>query len=796
MGEMNTFLQGIVSVLHGGARHAEWAFEGIGAGRVGTLLLLASAGVWLGYRLGASRLTVFRRRLLTGLRLAFFTLLILLFARPVLYVTTNTPVRSKLLVLIDDSESMDIRDQRTTSEDLRRATLATGQSVKAGAPPLSRTALVRALADNRKLRLWDRLYEHADLSFFAYDADLRPLGVLDQKAAGEVPARAAGLLSALSSKGRTTASGDALRRLLDQTRGQEPAGILLISDGGSNAGSPAEEAATLARESGVPLYVYGPGIDDPEDIMVRRISGSRGVFRKERIEYTVTVRAPAHDGKDMRLVLKEGTRVVGEEEISIKGRGDNTFRIGYVPTEAGFFPVSASIAPEPGEASAENNSATTRLRVLDDQIKVLYLEQEPRWDFRYLLAALERDGRLRVHCLMYAGDPVKPGEEGKPFLREFPATRNELAEYSVIVLGDVDPAKMGDERMRAIRDWVSDLGGAVIFLAGRDHNPAKYAATPLETLLPVEVDAAAREGRARRPEPAPLVLTPAGEMSPMLRLSPDLAENRRIWKAFPAVGWTARVKGVRPGAQVLVEDAKKQSLDGLRPVVATMPCGQGTILYFGFDETYRWRSRVGEKYYSAIWNQIIQRFAIERTLALSPRIQLRTERDDYAAGETVRVAGRIFDADFHPLQRASVDGTLVIRNPDGTERLPQSVRIAGVPGSPGEFRAELEAPVAGTYTLRTELDPGAGITFDVRNDTAERNDTALDAPRLRALAQLSGGAFLREEDLDRLPDLVRKNRTTQPVVRKIELAQSVAWLVMLLLLVSGEWFLRRLWYLK
>ena len=166
--------------------------------------------------------------------------------------------------------------------------------------------------------------------------------------------------------------------------------------------------------------------------------------------------------------------------------------------------------------------------------------------------------------------------------------------------------------------------------------------------------------------------------------------------------------------------------DGLLPAVATMPCGQGSILYFGFDETYRWRSRVGEKYYSAIWNQIIQRFAIERTLALSPRIQLRSERDDYAAGETVRISGRIFDAEFHPLQREAVGATLAIRTPDGAERLPQSIRISGVPGRPGEFRAELEAPVAGTYTLSTELDPGAGITFEVRNATTERNDTALD----------------------------------------------------------------------
>lgn len=795
---MNKILEFIFQTPPGGSLDADLTLEGLAPGWVFVLACALSAVVWLGYRWGAPTLAYRHRVVLSVLRSLFFILLLLLLSRPVIQLIANTPVRSSLLVMVDDSVSMGLIDQRKEKDDMERLRRVKDVSQSGGGSLISRTGMIQALARSEKLDLWKRLHEKCDLEFLAFGEEVRSLGRIDQSNGGSVASKAGAILSALKSQSPVTALGDALQSVLGRTANQSPVGILLVTDGHSNTGSSPVDAASLARQAGVPLWIYGVGIESPDDVMVREIRGTRGVFKNERADFQVTVRAPAKEGQTLHLVLREDGRVVREEDVKIANRGDNVFQIGYEPQAAGYFQITASIAPSPGEASAENNSATTRLRVLDDKVNVLYLEQDPRWDFRYLLAALERDRRLRVNCKLYDGDPVPAGLEGQPFLSDFPGTRAALARYSVLIIGDVNPDELGEQRMLAIRDWVADLGGAVIFLAGRANNPLRYSGTALEPLLPVELNTSvhAEEWKTPSREPIPLALTPAGENSPMIRLSADAETNRKTWRDFPGVHWTARVQSARMGAQVLLEDTRNHTTDGLVPVVATMPYGQGTVLYFGFDETYRWRSKTGEKFYSAIWNQIIQRFALERRMAISERILLRPEHEDYHVGERARVSGRVFDADFQPLKNDVIEGTLLVKTPEGVELPPRKEPISAIPGKPGEFSVDLQTPVEGTYSLSTALDPSGVVSFEVRKSALETNDTFLDVKNLKALAELSGGQFFREEDLEKLPGVVGKHGAVLPVVRKVEIAGSFLWLVLLVLLLSGEWLCRRLWHLK
>ena len=132
---------------------------------------------------------------------------------------------------------------------------------------------------------------------------------------------------------------------------------------------------------------------------------------------------------------------------------------------------------------------STKVRVLDSEVKVLYIEQEPRWDFRYLLSTLQRDRRLSVECVLFDGGAELADEEDSPFLSEFPAKREDLIENEIIIIGDVDPKVLGDDKMKLINEWVGALGGGLIFLAGPKNDPFRYAGTPLEPLLPVQLDA-------------------------------------------------------------------------------------------------------------------------------------------------------------------------------------------------------------------------------------------------------------------------------------------------------------------
>lgn len=814
---IRALLNHLVPPPPGGSAEAALSGEGISGGWAFVLLVVLAAAVWWSYRRGAAGLSRWRRGVLMTLRLLLVSLFVLLLVKPVLMITLNDPVREKLLVLLDDSESMGIKDQRSAPEDVNRAALAANllaPDAGLGAPlpagidkwkSASRSDILGAVTANSRLNLWARLEEKADLHFYRFGRDLHDLGAVASGQPGDgLVSGVPELLKRLTFAEQFTAFGDSIRQLLEENRGQPVAGILLVTDGANNTGAPPEEIAELAREANVPLYTYGIGITGPRDVIVRELAGPRGAFIKERAEFSVKVRAPGYTGQTVTLHLRANGREVDKKEIRLSGDSEAEYRLGFEPQEKGEVRVEASIDPLEGESSRDNNVATTKVRVLDNQVKVLYVEQEPRWDFRYLLSTLQRDRRLAVKCVLFDGGAELADEPGTVFLKGFPATREELVSNEIIVLGDVEPAALGEANMKLLNEWVGEIGGGLIFMAGPKQDPLHYAGTPLAPLLPVELDpnVTAEQWTQRSRLPIKLRLTATGELSPLLRLSDNSLENRQIWNDFSGVHWTARVARAKPTAQVYLEAAGVESDTSSAahlPVIAQQAYGKGTVMYFGFDETYRWRGRVGEKYYTRIWNQIIQSFSLERQLGASARTQLKVARPEYTVGEKVTISGKLYTASFSPLGEASVPGTLSALAPDAPANAKPETREVSLlekPDAPGEYQLDFVARTPGEYRFSTILDPNAVLKFEVTAPRLEQSQTAMDASLLGTMAQISGGRFLREENLNGLPELIASRTMTVPTFKKRELFYSPAWMASLMLLAISEWFLRRLWQLQ
>jgi hypothetical protein len=798
---------------NGASTEVVLSHEGISVGlALLILIVLAACAIWA-YRWGAPGFSRLRRGFLAALRILLVALFVLLMVKPVLMLTINEPVREKLLVVIDTTQSMDIKDRRRSEEDEKRAALAAGlipaaAGLNSALPgdmdkwkDASREDLIRALAGNESLKLWPRLQEKADLVFYSMGRDAHPLGPIsssDDEGGHLSLEESKGFFDKIKYPEEATAIGDSLHEILDENRGQPVTGIFVITDGGNNTGIAPEEIAEIAKQDGLPLYLYGIGITKPKDIVVHDITGSRGVFVKERADFSVKVRGTGYAGQKVKLHLKADGKVVDEQEITLT-ESDSEYKLGYSPQVKGEAVVEASIDPLDDESATDNNAVSTKVRILDSKVKVLYIEGDPRWDFRYLLSTLQRDRRLTVKCVLLNGDPDLGTEANSPFLRGFPSERSDIVSNEIIILGDVDPQMLGAARMKLLNEWVSDMGGGLIFLAGMKYDPFRYAGTPLEPLLPVELAPGLTEAQwsVRSRSPVPLRLTPTGELSNIMKLSDDADLNRKIWKSFAGVRWTARVARARPTAQVFLEDSRPAlaNRDDFMPVIAQQQYGKGQVMYFGFDETYRWRSQVGERYYIQIWDQVIQSFSLERETGASTRTQLKVERPEYMPDDKVVISGQIYSDKFTALTDPSVPGTITITTPDGKQQK-VDVHLLASSDTPGDYSMEYVPKVAGEYHFTTIIDPKAMLKFDVVSPKIEFGDTAMNATLLQNMAQISGGKFLREEDLNGLPALISSNSSTVPSFKTIPLYYSPWWMAALMLVAALEWLFRRVWQLK
>ena len=78
----------------------------------------------------------------------------------------------------------------------------------------------------------------------------------------------------------------------------------------------------------------------------------------------------------------------------------------------------------------------------------------------------------------------------------------------------------------------------------------------------------------------------------------------------------------------------------------------------------------------------------------------------------------------------------------------------------------------------------------------EAGETAMNETLLRELSNASGGAFLREEDLFRLPQLIGQKAERVRSTLEVEIWSSPLYFLILLSLLTTEWLLRKRSHLK
>jgi hypothetical protein len=233
--------------------------------------------------------------------------------------------------------------------------------------------------------------------------------------------------------GEITPIGAALRGLLERLRGQPLAGVILLTDGANNAG---------------------------EDV----------VFKDDLMPLTVRIRSTGCVGRKVTLVLSAGEgpneRVLKvKPDVVITGDGVQTEEIQFVPEHDGRMQLNVRIEPLPDEQNQANNARSKIVRVTSKKIRVLYVESRPRWEYRFLRQAMQRDRRVQPTFLLQEADPetvlVSPGplrgQDGLPpddtgdtppaFIRTFPDRRQDLFGYDVILFGDVNVAYLRDAHL-------------------------------------------------------------------------------------------------------------------------------------------------------------------------------------------------------------------------------------------------------------------------------------------------------------------------------------------------------------
>jgi len=218
-------------------------------------------------------------------------------------------------------------------------------------------------------------------------------------------------------------------------------------------------------------------------------------------------------------------------------------------------------------------------------------------------------------------------------------------------------------------------------IAGKKNDPWTYRRTPIEKMLPVELEAGGAitgigpGGEEINDKPIRLELTAVGKRAPMLRLAADDAASERLWAKLPPIFWVAPVSRAKPAAEVLLVDPSptRSTRYGKMPVVAAQQYGMGQVMWVGTDNTWRWRKNKGDEQYVTLWGQVIQRLALPHLLGASKRTQLTLDKKEYVTNEKVNLYARLYTESYTPITQDKVKAYITENGPDD----PRAHRAAG-----------------------------------------------------------------------------------------------------------------------
>ncbi|MBI3909746.1 MAG: VWA domain-containing protein [Armatimonadetes bacterium] len=750
--------------------------------------MLAWTFYW--YRRDGTRPGALFKTLMGALRLLAMALLLFMAFQPMLRSQRQYITRSVVAVLLDVSESMSrYRDHWVDARKRQETINALGGSPTAARQPRLQQAV--ALLGRPQVDLLNQLEKTHRVLAYTFGSEARPLAV-PRVTNGAQKGRFAAvpLPTALNGQANSTQVGAALEHVLAETAGQPVAGVIVLSDGGQNMGPDPVIAARRAAENRIPIYTAGFGDpNDPRDLAVVNILADEIVRKGDEVVVQVVLRQRKYEGATVPLVLRLGQKELGRAELRLENDLE-VHSFAFIPEQTGLFKLTASVPVQPGETNRNNNTRSFNLRIIDKKLKILAIEGEPRWEFRYLKNAILRDKTVHFACLLADGE-LGSGGEGNVKIFGFPRDRKELFSYDLILLGDVPRGFFTSVDLENIVAFVEQRGGSLIVIAGENAMPWQYRGEKLAEVLPVLIPPYPEQRVFR--EPFQVQLTDKGRDNPMMWLAADPQESAQIWQRLPGVYWCGLSDGRKRSAEVLAThpSIRKGPEGELAPLMLHMNVGNGRVFMSLVDSTWQWRFAVGDKYFYRFWAQIIRTMKPQELPGADAFTRITTDQNNYVLGQKARITARLLTPNYQPVRQSEVRAE-VRRQNDG-QAFP--LRLEPVIGNAGSYSTEWLLPLPGDYRLSVVGYGGRkteGLRdFNVEVSSIELDEPALKEQTLRQIAEISGGAYVPLTEVGRLPDRIPDASQRLQSRLEHELWDTPLLLILFSLFLVGEWALRK-----
>jgi len=623
--------------------------------------------------------------------------------------------------------------------------------------------------------------------------------------------------------GKRTDIGTWLQQLW-QRHGHEKRlrGVVLLSDGADNGTKFSLQEKARSWRGVAPIHTFGVGNpNDPrfkKDIALTslRVADDKPVPSKSKFAIKAVLQAPGFEKAAIKVTAMMAQvdsgkphqageipqfRIVQEKDQWIELRGD-------APDLPGEYKLTLKVEPLPGDASFESKEISTFVQVMTEKIKVLWVDRPRVYEPTFAIRALAAEERFEVHfalpSLKEPRDPIEFYQLDK--------------HYDVIVIGDISaqqfsmgqPGKVFEKIQAMVREKKTGLlmlGGTETFAKGGwTDEPAWMSMMPVD----FKVDKASFV-----PTKVHVLPTEADTSYPFLRILSDKKKNEEFW-----TGEFGPIRGYSPlGAAVKDSTVLMKTDDGQNALVIKR-FGEGRVAVFAADSTSKaWLgSKEAVNGYQHFWKHLAYWLSGQQDLQNQVWVSLDKRRINLDIDEPLSFSFGMRDKAGKEIPNVKFDVKVVAK-----DKREYPVRHSLIDKQHrGTFQGARETGETGEYELVVNGSVDKSAVKDARarflvvSEDLEMLRPVADHDSLKRIAEASEGRFhLAEEQallqyLDELRTYINaesRHKTTHwPDWRRLPASDgtrdqlagiwgsfSLIAFVLFVVLLGGEWMLRRKW---
>jgi nitrogen fixation protein FixH len=260
---------------------------------------------------------------------------------------------------------------------------------------------------------------------------------------------------------------------------------------------------------------------------------------------------------------------------------------------------------------------------------------------------------------------------------------------------------------------------------------------------------------------------------------------------MPVVTSVNRVGRAKPGASTLLTGSAPKGGDA-SIVMAYQRYGRGKSIAFPIQDSWLWQMDasvpVGDATYKTFWRQTLRWLVND----VPERVTVAMATDHAPVNEPLRVSAEVTDRAYRDVNSANVTATVVA--PSGEE---QQIPLEWSVTRDGQYRTTVTPTERGIYRVlvaaRSRTDTVASDTafVSVSDPTVEAFGAERHTALLKRIAEETGGRYYSPTQAAELASDLVYSKSGNTIVQRLDLWDMPIVLVLLLVLVGGEWAYRR-----